>query len=343
MKTQDRRYIRYIRYAVQLWFLLFCIYIGIRFYQFVLHFEKPGHPFVPRPPSVEGFLPIAGFVSFKYALFTGIIEPIHPAALVLFVAIVTVSLLTKKGFCGWICPIGTVSQYMWMVGEKIFGKNFRLKKEYDIPLRAIKYLVMAFFIVFIGIAMVPNMIVLFFITDYYKIVDVKTMKFFTEMSRTTMIVLGIIVVLSFLYKNFWCRYLCPYGALLGLVSKLSPIKIRRNNEHCIHCRSCSKHCPSLIDVEQKEVVTSAECFGCLTCISHCPSKDALSISLRKKLNLKPAYYIVTVLAVFYLFVAAGKLTGHWESKLPYSEYKRILSPASQEQTTHPSLSMNSHP
>ncbi len=324
MDKQNKAYIRYIRYAVQLWFLLFCIYIGIRFYQFVLHFEKPGHPFVPRPPSVEGFLPIAGFVSLKYTLFTGIIEPIHPAALVLFVAIVVVSLVTKKGFCGWICPVGTVSQYVWMIGEKVFGKNFRMRKEYDIPLKAIKYIVMAFFVVFIGIAMVPNMIVLFFITDYYKIVDVRTMKFFTEMSRTTAIVLAVIFLLSFLYKNFWCRYLCPYGALLGLVSKLSPLKIKRNEDKCIHCRSCSKHCPTLIDVEKKDVVTSAECFGCLTCISHCPSKGALNISFRGKRAIKPLYFIATILLVFYLFVAVGKITGHWQTKLPYSEYQRIL-------------------
>ncbi len=326
MKTEGRAYLRYIRYAVQLWFLLFCIYIGIRFYQFVLHFEKTGHPFVPRPPSVEGFLPIAGFVSLKYALFTGIIEPVHPAALVLFVAILAVSFLTKKGFCGWICPVGTVSQYVWMAGERLFGRNFRMKRKYDIPLRAIKYIVMAFFVGFIWVGMAPMMIKLFFLTDYYKIVDVRTMKFFTEMSRTTAIVLAVIFLLSFLYKNFWCRYLCPYGALLGLVSKLSPFKIKRNEENCIHCKSCSKHCPTLIDVEKKEVVTSAECFGCLTCISHCPSKGALDISFRKKRAVKPLYFIATILVVFYLFVAAGKITGHWQTKLPYSEYKRILSP-----------------
>ncbi|RMG72359.1 MAG: 4Fe-4S binding protein, partial [Nitrospirae bacterium] len=266
----------------------------------------------------------AGFVSLKYFLFTGLIEPAHPAALVLFVAIVMVSLLFKKGFCGWICPVGTVSQYLWMAGERIFGKNFRLKAQYDIPLRSIKYIVMAFFLVFIGIAMVPNMIVLFFITDYYKIVDVRTMKFFTEMSQTTAIVLLFLFLFSLLYKNFWCRYLCPYGALLGLISKLSPLKIKREEKNCLHCRSCSTHCPALIDVEKEEVIGSAECIGCLTCVSHCPEKDALNVTLRKKVPLRPAYFIASLLIVFYLFVGLGKLTGHWQSEIPYSEYKRIL-------------------
>ena len=90
--------------------------------------ESTGNSLLQRPPSVDAFLPIAGLMSFKYFLLTGIIEPVHPAAFVMFVAIVAVSILLKKGFCGWICPVGTVSQYFWMAGEKIFGKNYQDEK-----------------------------------------------------------------------------------------------------------------------------------------------------------------------------------------------------------------------
>ena len=328
MKESQKSYLRRLRYAVQLWFLLFCIYAGYRFFQFLLHFEKPGQPFVQRPPSVDGFLPIAGFMSLKYFLLTGIIEPIHPAAMILFVAILMTSLLLKKGFCGWICPVGTVSQYLWMAGRRLFGRNFVIKKEIDIPLRAIKYIIMAIFLILIGIAMTPNMMILFFITDYYKIVDVRTMRFFTEMSVTTAVVLSVLVLLSLLYRNFWCRYLCPYGALLGLVSILSPLKIRRRQTDCIHCRRCSDNCPSLIDVEKKTTISSPECCGCLTCVSYCPS-GAVEVTLRtnrSRILVRPAYYIASLLIVFYLFVGIGKLTGHWQSKLPYAEYKRLLTP-----------------
>jgi polyferredoxin len=327
MRESQRRYIRYLRYGVQGWFLGFCIFIGYRFYQFVLHFEAEGYPFVERPPSVEGFLPIAGFMSFKYFLFTGIVEPIHPAAMIMFVTIVGVSFLFKKGFCGWICPIGTLSQYLWMVGRRVFGRNLVIPKVMDIPLRSIKYLVMAFFLFVIGITISPSMMALFFISDYYKIVDIKTMKFFTEMSTTTAVFLLVTAMLSLVFKNFWCRYLCPYGALLGLVSLLSPTKIKRDPEECVGCGKCSKNCPSLIDVKRKVVVHSPECFGCLTCVSHCPS-EALKASiwtLTKRRFLKPAVYIVSLLAVFYMVIVIGIVTDNWQSKLPYVEYKRILS------------------
>ena len=55
--SYPRNSIRYLRYAVQAWFLLVTVYVGWRFYQFVLHFDNPANPFVPRPPSVDAFLP----------------------------------------------------------------------------------------------------------------------------------------------------------------------------------------------------------------------------------------------------------------------------------------------
>lgn len=324
---KERTYIRVIRYAVQFGFVLFTIFIGYRFYQFVRHFEVPGRLFVGRPASVDAFLPIGGLMAFKYFLFTGIVEPVHPSGFIMFVAILGVSLIMKKGFCGWICPIGTLSQYVWMAGERIFGRNFRIGKFTDISLRSLKYILLGLFVFLIGIAMAPTMMLLFMITDYYKVVDVRMMKFFTEMSSLTLWVLVALVALSFLYKNFWCRYLCPYGALLGLVSRLSPFKIRRNEEKCVHCHACTKHCPTLIDVEGKEVVKSEECFGCLTCVSRCPAEGALDLSLRtgrKIRTITPWLYPVILIILFYLVIGVGMATDNWNSKIPYDEYQRLI-------------------
>ncbi|MCL5022868.1 MAG: 4Fe-4S binding protein [Nitrospirae bacterium] len=222
---EGKPYVRRLRHLVQLGFLLFTLYVGYQFSRFVLHFSSPGHPFVERPSSVDAFLPISGLMSLKYFLFTGTVEPIHPAALVIFVAVLAISVLMKKGFCGWICPVGTLSQYLWMAGARVLGTNLRMQRHTDIPLRSLKYILMSLFLLFIGVLMTPNMIVLFFTTDYYVTADVRTMNVFAQMSAVTMGVLVTLAVLSLLYKNFWCRYLCPYGALLGLLSCLSPLRI----------------------------------------------------------------------------------------------------------------------
>lgn len=326
MKSQ-RTYIRFVRYAVQAAFVGVTIFIGWRFSQFVRHFEAVGYPFVPKPPSVDAFLPIGGLMAFKYFLFTGMVEPVHPSGFIMFVAILGVSLVVKKGFCGWICPVGTVSQYAWMAGEKIFGKNFRIGPVTDIALRSIKYVLLGIFLFFIGIAMQPTMMVLFFIADYYKVVDVRMLKFFTEMTTLTLWVLIALFALSVLYKNFWCRYLCPYGALLGLLSRFSPFKVRRKEENCIHCHVCTKHCPALIDVESKTIVKSEECFGCLTCVSRCPAKGALDLTAAagKKVRVaQPWLFPLVLIALFYLVIGIGVATDNWHSKIPYEEYQRLI-------------------
>ncbi len=324
---EGRIHLRKIRYAVQLAFFLVTIVTGYRFCSFVIHFEGAGFPFVPRPPSVDAFLPIAGLMSFKYFLLTGIIEQVHPAAFTMFVAIAAVSLLMKKGFCGWICPVGTLSQYFWMAGEKLFGKNFRANKYINVSVRSVKYLLMAFFLFMIGIKMAPEVMASFFSSDYYKTADVRTMKFFTEMSATAFWSLLVISSSSLIYKNFWCRYLCPYGALLGLLSYLSPVKIRRNEEQCTRCGTCSRNCPSLLPVDKKEVVSSPECFGCLTCVSRCPSEGALDITLKTGKNRKvfnPYFYAAILVVIFYFIIGAGMLTGNWHSRISDAQYRELI-------------------
>jgi len=323
----QKKYLRLLRYAVQSGFLLLTVFIGYQFHQFVQQFVTPGHPLVARPASVDAFLPIGGLMAFKYFLFTGIVDPVHPSGLITFVAILCVSLVMKKGFCGWICPIGTISQYTWMLGEKLFGRNLRIGKFTDILLRSIKYILLGLFLLLIGVAMAPNMMVLFMITDYYKVVDVRMMKFFAEMSTLTMWTLITLAALSVLYKNFWCRYLCPYGALLGLVSRMSPVKIRRNEEKCTHCQACTRHCPTMIDVEKKDVVKSEECFDCLTCVSHCPSAGALDLTCKigkKSGTLKPWLFPIILVALFYVVIGIGMVTDKWNSKIPYEEYQQLI-------------------
>lgn len=114
---------------------------------------------------------------------------------------------------------------------------------------------------------------------YGMIIDVKMLDFFRHIGSATLIFLIIISVLSVFIRNAWCRYLCPYGALLGLFSLLSPFKIRRNANSCIDCGKCAKNCPSTIPVDRLIQVRTVECTGCMTCVESCPVASTLSFSL----------------------------------------------------------------
>ena len=273
---------------------------------------------------MEGFLPIGGFMSLKLRITEGLPDPIHPAAPIIFASALLVSLLLRKSFCGWICPVGTLSEAVWMLGGKVCGRNFRVQRHADYALRSLKYILMGLFLYIILVKMSSSQIAGFMSTPYWKVADVKMLKFFTDMSAATAVTLVFLVVLSLIYKNFWCRYLCPYGGLLGLLGSLSPVGIKRNKDACVNCGLCAKHCPSLLPVDEGGSVNSPECTGCLTCVSRCPAKGALDATAAGKRIVRPEIIAVSVVVIFFGLIMAARLSGKWHSSVSYEELKALL-------------------
>lgn len=315
-----------IRTAVQWCFMFWVVGIGIRFGIFVSAVESGAPaPLVSRPPGVEGFLPIGALTSLKNWLVSGEIHPVHPAALVIFVTILLMSLLAKKSFCSWLCPVGTLSEGAFKIGQKLVGRNYRIWRWLDYGLRSIKYLLLLMFVKFILVDMSVEALGGFLDAPYWAVSDVKMLHFFTSMSLTTMVVLAILTVLSLFYKMFWCRYLCPYGALLGLASIFSPFKIRRDSTGCTGCQRCSAICLSGLEVHSSTAVSSPECTGCLTCVASCPERNVLAMQPGFWKKSLPVWVFPTVvLTIFMAGIGAGMISGHWQSSLDYADYQRLI-------------------
>ncbi len=345
-----------LRHIVQAAFVLLNAWIGIQFYLWVRFFERGGASLeIPRPAGAEGWLPIAGLMNFKYFLLTGRVPAIHPAAMFLFAAFVTMSLLAKKSFCSWLCPVGTFSEALASIGKRIFRHNLRLPRGLDIPLRGLKYLLLAFFVFIIG-TMSAATIGDFMRTPYGLIADVKMLNFFREMSGTAAIVVLALVLLSIPIENFWCRYLCPYGALMGLASLLSPLKIRRDAAACIDCGKCARACPAGMAVDKLVKIRSVECTACMSCIASCPAEGALRFSLaparvaastgvpvpaRSSATTQPGFRrpvtplaMAAIIAFIFLgTVLIARATDHWQTNIPNSVYQELVPNANQ--ATHP--------
>jgi polyferredoxin len=239
-----------LRRSIQLAFLFLNVWLGVAFYFWVRRMETgaPGR-IVVRPAGVEGWLPIAGLMNLKYWLTTGRVPASHPAALFLLVSFLAIAFLFRKAFCSWLCPVGTFSEYLWRAGRQIFGRSFQVPRWLDLPMRSLKYLLLGFFAWAIA-NMTPDAIERFMHSPYGAVADVRMLNFFRDLGQTAAIVLGALVIASALVQNFWCRYLCPYGALLGLTSLLSPLRIRRSEPACIDCAKCAKACPSALPVDK---------------------------------------------------------------------------------------------
>jgi polyferredoxin len=314
-----------LRRAVQLGFLALNVWIGVEFVRFVHFYETAGRVGAAnRPPGIEGWLPIASLMNLKIWIVGGYLPRVHPAGMFLLIAFLAISWLLRKSFCSWLCPVGTLSEYLWRLGRETFRKNWKLPRALDIVLRGAKYLLLGLFLYAIaGMSVVA--LRGFLEGPYGLIADVKLLNFFRYLSLAGEITLAAVVLASVFIQNFWCRYLCPYGALLGIFSLSSPLRIRRNATLCIDCTKCAKECPSQLPVDRLIHIASAECTGCLECVAVCPAAGALQMSAAGTKRAVPAWAIaVAMTALFFGACAYARWSGHWQTDLPGRVYMDLV-------------------
>ncbi|MBW2709277.1 MAG: 4Fe-4S binding protein [Deltaproteobacteria bacterium] len=312
--------------------------IGVQFFIYVHQASGDGAITVLRPPGVEGFLPIGALMGWKLFVQTGIWDPVHPAAMVLLGFAGFISLALRKSFCGWFCPVGTLSEWLWKLERSLFGKNYKLPVWLDFPLRSLKYLLLGFFVVIIFSMSSPD-ILRFLESSYYRISDVKMLHFFILMTPLTMVVLTVLVLSSLFIRNAWCRYLCPYGALMGLLALCGPTRIRRNSDTCIGCKSCSDACPYDLPVDKKNSIISPECNGCMECTQVCPVENTLALKTKGTgVNGWNAVKLSTVIiGIYIMMVYTAGITGHWQSSVTEHEFRARLQTIDSPEITHPKV------
>ncbi|HYT76174.1 MAG TPA: 4Fe-4S binding protein [Vicinamibacterales bacterium] len=316
-----------IRLGVQLFFGAIAVWVGAQFVLWVRYFESGGTTIrVARPDGVEAWLPIASLMNLKTLLLTGSVPGTHAAGMFMLIAFAAISLLYRKAFCSWICPIGTISEWLWQTGRMFFKRSITPPRWLDMALRSLKYVLLGLFL-YVVIAMPVPEIRAFLGSSYGMVADVKMLNFFRHMGQATAIVLAVLVVLSLVVKNPWCRYLCPYGGLMGLFALLSPTRIVRDADACIDCAKCAKACPAGLPVDLLATVRSAECTACMSCVAVCPAAGALDvkIGLGRRRAPVPAWALASaILIVFLGIVGYARAAGYWHTSLPDTFYFELI-------------------
>lgn len=326
-----------VRRWFQVIFLGIVLAIGIQFTWFVFHLEQGIVPDFNRPPGVEAFLPISALVSLKHMISTWTINDIHPSGLVIFLIVCATALLVKKGFCSWVCPFGLFSDILANIHTRLFHRTLTLPKWIDNVLRSVKYLLAGFFIYYIFYKMPLPAIEQFIHSPYNRFADIKMLAFFTDISPLALKVMIGLIVLSFLIPYFWCRYLCPYGAVLSAIGFLSIGSIQRDPDLCTQCGACEKHCPGLIQIRQKQRIRSSECSVCLSCVTVCPEKNAIRFSLPAvRSSFRPALPGIVIAVLFVTGIAAARVSGNWQNNIPKEAYLAHV-------TRPPSVPLGGHP
>ena len=321
-KKNQQKPIQTIRFWIQVSFVLLCLWIGVEFFYFLKYLETAeleGSAY--RPPGVEGFLPISSLMSLYLFIISGDIHPVHPAGLFILLAAIIASFVVGKSFCSWFCPFGWLSELLGDIGEKLFRRKIKIPKWFDYPLRGLKYLLLLFFGYSIFFLMTEASLRAFLDSPYNIVSDIKMYYFFADISRLALIIIVTLFFLSIPIRNFWCRYLCPYGALLGIMSLLSPLKIKRNGDNCIDCTKCAKVCPSFIKVDKISMVISDECTSCLKCVDSCPVADTLELKpISTQYTISKKYVALVIISLFILITGLGMISGNWKNNIKTDEY-----------------------
>ncbi len=311
--------------AVQAVFFLAMAACGVQFAFFAAWAMGASGFFVPKPASAEGFLPISALIALKRLALTGQWDPVHPAGLAILLCALATALLFRKGFCGYVCPLGALSHWLFRLGLKAGCMHAPAPKSgflWTLP----KYALLGFVLWTAFGAMNLEACEAFLLSRYNMVADTKMLLFFLHPSATLAACLAFLAGGSLLFPSFWCRCFCPYGALLGLLSAGSPLAVRRSEALCTGCRQCSAHCPQGIAVHLATRVSSPECTGCLECLGHCPGRGCLELRAGwGRRSLKLPWWSLAVLAggAMILVWLAASAAGCWDSGIP-AEVLRLL-------------------
>ncbi len=285
-------------------------------------------------PDFEAYCPFGGLQALgSYLLNQALSCTMTSAQIVMGVLLFIGVLIFSKLFCSFICPIGTVSELLGKLGDRL-KVRLTIKGIPDKILRSIKY-------------------VLLFTTLYYTLQsnELFCKKFDPYYALASgfdndvvilyaIITIAIVILGSVFIRLFWCKYLCPLGAisnifkfsfffvavlavylillkfgveisyvwplavasiggyiieLLGQKSRFFPIaKITRNTTTCTDCQLCTINCPQGIDVAAVETVKHVDCNLCGDCLLACPVNNTLTINKKKSLKWLPVFAVVAL-------------------------------------------------
>ena len=250
----------------QWFFFLAGLYVGWRFVLFC-RFAVGAGPQVARPAGVEGFLPISALLGLRHALATHTWDPVHPAGLSILLAALAMGLVFRKAFCGHVCPVGFVATRLGRLGQRL-GLARSVPAGPEAGLRLPKYLLLAFFLYTALFGMGPAEIEAFLRSSYNITADARMLLFFARPGSVALVVLAVLTGLGLLFRGSFCRWLCPYGALLGLLARIGPTALVRDAAGCTGCGRCRQVCP--VDLPLTAGPRPPECSGCASCVVACP-------------------------------------------------------------------------
>jgi len=239
-------------------------------------------------------------------LFTAIIGGTFSMAanageLILVVSMLVITAVMGRFFCGFLCSFGTLGDFFWVVGKKLKLRRPKLSRNADRVLKSLKFIVLLGTVLLgwtLGVSLLSGTANPWTIFGMYV-----SLSGWADLSAWisigALLLLGIMVG-SMYIERFFCRYLCPLGAVFAIVSKARLFKIRKPAQHCGSCKACTAHCSMGIPLYGMNVISDGECIDCMNCVEVCPRGNV-------KANPKPAMAAIVAVAAMSGVYFAGNI------------------------------------
>jgi ferredoxin len=288
-------------------------------------------------PDFEAYCPFGGLQALgSYLLSDALSCTMTSAQIVMGVILLIGVILFSKLFCSFICPIGTVSEWLGKLGDKL-KIRYTITGIADKGLRSLKYILLFTTLYY---TFQSNELFCKKFDPYYGLAsgfDSDVVILYAA------IAIALVIFGSVFIRLFWCKYLCPLGAisnifkfslffvatlgiylillqfgleisyvwplavacaggfiieLFGQKSRFTPFaRITRNVDTCTDCQLCTKKCPQGIDVASVKTVKHVDCNLCGDCLLVCPAKNTLTINKKKGLNRLPVIMTIILVAI----------------------------------------------
>jgi len=325
MANKKKKHVNYYRITLQWGVLALLAYMIIR-------------PFVDKnyAADFEAYCPYGGMLSLgSYFSSHSLACSMTTVQIALGLALLLGVVLFSKLFCSYLCPLGTLTEWVGKWGRKA-KMQITLSGNFDKLLRLPKYVLL--FVSFYFTVTASELFCRKFDPFYAAVTGFSSdVVFWYALPALVLTIAG-----SFFIRQFWCKYLCPIGAvtnlavyalpaatltllwvlltnaagiaipwpwllgtlcLLGFIFEASTLKffifpslrITRNSDICTNCRICDKKCPMAITISNIDTVNHIDCHLCMDCVEKCPEKGALTIN-KRKLNWLPATAVVVLTA-----------------------------------------------